>query len=873
MQADRWRRIEHIYHAALDHDEAGRVGYLALACDGDPLLQIEVISLLAEDAGATTFLETPALELVRTAGVSAAETAFDPCGKTISHYEVVEQLGHGGMGVVFRARDVRLGRNVVLKFLPERLSCDAEALQRFQGEARAASALNHPNICTVHDIGEHEGRPFIVMELLEGTTLEQRIDGRSLNESELLEIAMHIADALDAAHAKGIIHRDVKPANVFITAGGQVKVLDFGLAKLAGRDLERHLPADLNTTMADDPVPIVTANGFAVGTLPYMAPEQWRGETADARSDVYAVGVLLFEMATGERPFRGELAREVIDAVLHEPVEHPVRRNRSLSAALDQVIVRCLAKDPVERYASASELRDALKDVALRRPELARRTVIAASTVVVLAAIIATTLPFWKNGPASAPVPPIRSLAVLPLANLSGDARQDYFADGMTEQLISELSAIRSIRVISRTSAMRYRRTTKSVPEIARELHVDGIVKGSLSRSGSRVRVTAQLIDGTSNVQVWADSFERDLRDVLSLQSQVARAIANEIRATISPEDAKQLSAYRPIDPQAFESYLRGHYFSSLWTMTNLQKAIPYYRDAIAREPSFALAWAGLADTYSLMDHANGVMPMKPEDAYRRATEAAEKALSLDPDCVDAHAVLGHVLMHEGRYSEAGEHLERAVRLNPNSASARLWYGTLLLVEGRSEGFAQNEKARELDPLSPYVNIVTCTVAINGGNMDRAIEIARREIELAPQYTRMYVLLADACMYGGRLREAGETLDRAERLADRPPELDEQRATLFALANQRSNARSLLEKILREKKHPSARRIAFTYAALGETDQAMDWLERFARESPHFARLTLDFPAHPAFDASRSSARYTALFKSMGRTRHPQMVR
>ena len=868
MQADRWRRIEHLYHSALDHDETGRIGYLELACDGDSQLQGEVISLLAKDRSATTFLETPALELVG-AAASTAEAAFDPCGKTISHYEVGKQLGGGGMGVVFRARDVRLGRDVVLKFLPERLAFDPEALRRFRGEARAASALNHPNICTVHDIGEHDGRPFIVMELLEGGTLDQRIDGRSLSETELLEIAIHIADALDAAHAKGIVHRDIKPANVFVTASGQVKVLDFGLAKLAGTDLERGLPGDMDTPMTADVVRISTVTGFAVGTLPYIAPEQWIGQTADARSDIYAVGVLLFEMATGERPFRGERARQLIDAVLHQPVEHPARLNRTLSPALDKIIVRCLAKNPSERFGSARELRDALRAVALRRPKLARRKMIAASAVVVaLAALIGAIRPFQKSVATPAAVPQIRSLAVLPLTNLSGDPRQQYLADGMTEQLIAELSSLRSIRVISRTSAMHYKGTTKSLQDIAHELNVDGIVNGSVSRSGSRLTVNAQLIDGTSNVRLWSDSFDSDLRDVLSLQSQVARAIANETRTTL---DAKRLSPQRPVDPEAFESYLRGRYFSGLWSMPNLQKAIPYYRSAIARDPSLAIAWAGLADTYAIMDHQNGPMPMAPEAAYRLATESAEKALSLDPDCVDAHAALGHILLHEGRYAEAEKHLERAVRLNPNSAAARLWYGALLLCDGHPEGFAQSEKARELDPLSPYINIVSCTIAMNGGDMSRAAEIARRGIELAPEYERMYVLLADSYMYGGKFREAGEALDQAARLTPPPTQLDEQRALLLAMSNQGERARLQLEKILREKKHPSARLIAFTYAALGDTDRAMDWLEGFARENPYFARLTLEFPRHPAFDAARSNARYVALYKWTGRMPHPQM--
>ncbi len=425
-------------------------------------------------------------------------------GKTISRYRIVEKLGGGGMGVVYKAEDTTLGRHVALKFLAEQLSKDKQALERFKREARAAAALNHPNICTIHDIGEHEGQQFIAMELLEGQTVKHRIAGKPMEPALLLDLGIQIADALDAAHAEGIVHRDIKPANIFITERGQAKILDFGLAKLTQPGKGSETTGDAGSGRTDDEH--LTSPGMAVGTVAYMSPEQSRGEELDARSDLFSFGVVLYEMVTSQRPFQGKTAYEIASAILRDtPPPLPPKLTSGLAAIID----RCLMKEPQQRYRRAGELRAALEAVKVETTQNRRPR---------------TSHP-RKKGPGR-----IKTLAVLPLENLSRDPEQEYFSDGMTEALITDLAKIGAFRVISRTSIMRYKGARKPLPEIARELNVDGVVEGSVLRAGDRVRITAQLIHATTDQHLWAESYERDIQDILKLQSEVAQAIAQEIK-------------------------------------------------------------------------------------------------------------------------------------------------------------------------------------------------------------------------------------------------------------------------------------------------------------------------------------------------------
>ena len=642
------------------------------------------------------------------------------------------------MGEVYRAHDTRLDRDVALKVLPSARALDEAARNRFRKEALALSKLNHPNIATIFDFNSGDGLDYLVMELVEGESLATRIGSQSLAEKEVAALGAQIADALEEAHEHGVIHRDLKPANVVITPKGRVKVLDFGLARLLRPSGETDLTVS------------VTATPAAAGTLPYMAPEQLQGEEADARSDLYALGAVLYEMSTGQRAFREEQPTRLLDSILHRPPVPPRARNERVSAELERIILKCLEKDPGLRYQSAREV-----SIDLRRcaDPTAPRTATAVLEIppasprsrrlpggwfiagLLTAVLLAGGLLGWglrqKRWPwNAAPAPSIQSLAVLPLDNLSRDPSQDYFADGMTEELTANLAQIGALRVISRTSVTQYKGTRKTLPEIGRELNVDALIEGSVLRAGQRVRITAQLVRAFPEQHLWARSYEGDLGDVLTLQGNVAREIAGEIKAALTPQDQARLSSSRKVDPEAYEAYLRGRHAWEQANGADLRRSIELYKQALARDPNYALAYAGMADSYTMLSD----FYLPPRDVIPQATEAANKAIALDDSLAQAHSALAAIhFFYDWDWPGAEREWKRAIELNSNFADAHHLYGQFLATMRRpAEAAVEIQQAERLAPFSGQVYVSASSAFWLSRGFDESVALARKGLGIDP---------------------------------------------------------------------------------------------------------------------------------------------
>ncbi len=789
-------------------------------------------------------------------------------GKTLGHYRILEKIGAGGMGEVYRAHDDHLDRDVAIKVLPAGTLADESARKRFRKEALALSKLNHPNIATVFDFDTQDGVDFLVMELVVGEGLSEKLPGRPLPEKDVLRIGAQLAEGLAAAHEQNVIHRDLKPGNLRLTPDGRLKILDFGLAKLIQ-------PFSLSAPTAS-----VTETGAVAGTLPYMAPEQVRGEKADARSDIYAAGCVLYELATGQRPFPERQGPQLIDAILNRAPALPRELQPKLSAELERITLKSLEKEPENRYQLAKELVVDLRRLATptagvpprRQPRGFgargfRRAAVGLGVAVALVAVVVVGLNVGGvrdrlfGGAAGAPQ--IDSIAVLPLDNLSGDAEQEYFVEGMHEALITELSKISTLKVISRTSAMRYKKTDKLMPQIARELGVNGLIEGSVAREGNQVRITVQLIHGPSDKHLWAESYQRELRGILALQSEVARDIAQEIRVQLTPQEQVRLASARPANPEAYEAYLKGQYYINQFANEQreepLRKSIEYYEQAIRLDPGFAPAYADLSTAYFLLAGDFGVRELRP-----KAKAAALKALELDDNLGPAHNRLGMIkLRYEWDWVGAERELKRAIELDPNYPWAHMWYAVYLqLAENYEQALAEYKRAEELDPLVLAHKANIGGFYICARQYDQAIEQYRKTLALSPNAAFLHDQLGGAYVGKGMYKEAFDEFQKALELSGGDPRYQTSLAWAYAMAGKRAEAL----KILDEFKEPSKRKFltpfgrALIYAALGEKEHAFIWLEKAYEER----NTGLPFiKCDPAFDNLRGDPRFKDLRRRM----------
>ncbi len=872
MDAERWQKIERVFHAALQAEPSRWATILEDSCAGDESLRREVESLLAHYENAEGFIETPAFATAKpilcSEQSSSASGRGAPfvVGAVIAQYRVLEKIGAGGMGVVYKAEDSKLGRLVALKFVPETLATDTSALERFQREARAASALNHPNICTIYDIQEFRGHPFIAMEYLDGRTLKDRLLGHPLDNDEISKLGIQIAEALSAAHSKGVVHRDVKPGNIIVTTSGVVKVLDFGLAKLIG------------SHGGNAPTRSLTETHTVTGTLPYMPPEQLRGRAVDARTDIYALGVVLFEMAAGRRPFVAETSPQLIDDILNSPPPPPRQVNPKVPPKLEEIILKCLEKDPEDRYQTAKEIAVDLRRMtapssASQRLAANRPNRFAKVPRLLWAAIPALTLAILMVGwilLRTTLFNPILSIAVLPFADDSKDESSQFVVDGITEGVIDKLSEIQLLRVMSRTSVFRFKGKESDALAAGKTLKVQMLLTGRIAHQADALVVSAELIDVNDGALRWGHQFRYSMSDLSRVPDDLAAAVSNQLQLHLNSAEETRLTKRATDNSEAYQLYLQARYYLNQRTGPGIRKSIEFFQLATEKDPNFALAFAGLADAYNL---SNILGIQSPRESSPEAKAAATKALVLDPRLGEAHAALGLVKSHyDYDFPGAQRDFLKAIELNPNYSNAHLFYaGAYLTPQGRHpEAIAEMKKALDLDPLSLPLNTLMANTYLWAGDYAESALQFQHTIELDPTFPMAHFFYANLLAETGKYEQAIEEMEQAELRSGASPEEASADAAESHRAFRTGGAKGYWQKNLAvtlkqlqeaKAQYYPALGVASAYATVGDKEKTLEWLEKSYMERD--GNLTL-IKCYPEFKSLRADARFRDLSRRIG---------
>jgi serine/threonine protein kinase/tetratricopeptide (TPR) repeat protein len=786
--------------------------------------------------------------------------------ETISHFRVIEKLGEGGMGVVYKAIDTRLDRPVALKFLPDKIAKDSQALERFRREARAASALNHPGICTIYDIGEHDGRAFIAMEFIDGETLRSHIRGKALPLEETLKLGIQIAEALDAAHSEGIIHRDIKPANIFVTKRGQAKVLDFGLAKLVPKGV-----ATEGAESAGEAADSTSIVGIISGTPSYMSPEQVRGDNLDGRTDIYSLGLLLYEMATGRQTFSGSTGGLIIEAVLTRAPAPARTVNPEIPPKLEEIINMALQKDREQRYQHAADVCAELRqlergpDSGWRAGEETSRSVLSSNTGHLQTKQDQTARD--STGQTNALRPGrgskiIDSIAVLPFENASRVAEHEYLGDGIAGSLINILATIPKLRVMAQSTVFRYKGRAIDPQAVGRELNVRAVLSGRIMQSGGALRIGTELVDVATGSRLWGGQYDRKPGDIFAIQDEISNEISEKLRLKLTRAEKKRLTKRLTVDAEAYRLYLKGRHHWNKWTEDGFYKAIEYFQQAVEKDPGYALAFTGLADSYVLLGW-NSYLP--PKDAFPKAKRAAMGALRLDADLGEAHTSDAAVLwLYDWRWPQAGIEFKRSLALSPSHPTASHWYAEYLMTMGRhAEAIERMKSSQELDPLSLIISVAIGWAFYMAQQYDDAIEQFRQTVELDPNYPVTYWILGLVLRKMGRYEMAIAEGEKGVKLSGGSPLMNAALAQTLAAAGRRAQAFQILDDLtkLAKEKYVAPYFFAGIHVGLGEEDRAMEYLEKSYEEHSHWL---LYLHMDPGMDGLRSNPRFQDLLRRVG---------